>query len=279
MSVERQKAYLEVCEPYVRGDWVDSIRISTRPDEVSEGQLAFLAERNVGTVELGLQSLSDRVLEASRRGYTGEEARDALQRVRAMGFEAGAQIMVGLPEDRGVESLQTVEGLIRLKPDFVRIYPLLVLRQTALAEWTRSGAYSPMALDEAVVLCSRMLEMLEEASIPVARIGLQEPMGTRQDGRDVVAGPCHPAFGHLVRSALFLKKVFASLPRTVPAASTVCLRIHPHDRSLLVGDGRQNLRKIRDRLEHAGVRVEEDPESPRGSVTCEIEGQRAKDRE
>lgn len=276
MPLDRQEAYLDVCRPYVRRGWVDSIRISTRPDQVSEGQLAFLAERSVGTVELGVQSLSDRVLQASRRGHTGKEAREAILRVRAMGLEAGAQIMVGLPEDTGRESLETVEELASLKPDFVRIYPLLVLRQTELADWLRRGAYTPLGLEEAVSLCACMLEEFERASIPVIRVGLQEQEGMGGEGGDVMAGPYHPAFGHLVRSALFLKKAVASLPGEIPGRSTVCLRIHPHDRSLLVGDRRQNLGKIRDVLEDRDIRIEEDQGIPRGTVECEIEGERRK---
>ena len=279
MSLERQEAYLDVCRPYVRQGWVHSIRVSTRPDQVSERQLAFLAERSVTTVELGVQSLSDRVLRASRRGYTGKEARDAILRVRAMGLETGAQIMVGLPEDTGTESLETVEGLVSLNPDFVRIYPLLVLRQTELADWLQRGAYTPLGLQEAVSLCVRMLEKFERASVPVIRVGLQEQGGMGQEGGDVLAGPYHPAFGHLVRSGLFLKRAVASLPSEIPAASTVCLRIHPHDRSLLVGDRRQNLGEIRDVLEDREVRIEEDRSLSRGTVECGEETEGAKKKE
>jgi len=180
--------------------------------------------------------------------------------------------MVGLPEDTGPESLETVEELAGLKPNFVRIYPLLVLRQTELAERMRSGAYTPLGLQEAVSLCVRMLERFERASIPVIRVGLQEQGRMGREGGDVLAGPYHPAFGHLVRSALFLKKVVASLPGEIPGASTVCLRIHPHDRSLLVGDRRQNLGKIRDVLEDREFRIEEDQGIARGSVECGVIG-------
>jgi len=268
MAEERQDEYLEVCQPYVRRGWVDSIRISTRPDEVSERQLAFLADRNVRTVELGIQSLSDRVLRASRRGYTGQEARAAIRRTREKGMEVGVQIMAGLPEDSGAESLETVAALSGLKPDFVRIYPLLVLRQTELAERMHRGQYTPLPLEEAVVLCALLLERLEEASIPVIRIGLQEQAAIGCEGSFVLAGPHHPAFGHLVRSAVFLRKALASLPRTIPRSSRVCFRIHPHDRSLLVGHRGRNLARIQDVLRPRGVRIEEDQGLPRGTVQC-----------
>jgi hypothetical protein len=272
MPRERQHAYLEVCRPYLRQRRVDSVRISTRPDEVSEGQLAFLADRGVKTVELGIQSLSDRVLRASRRGYTAEVAREAIHRTREAGMEVGVQLMVGLPEDGGKESLETAEALPTLAPDFVRIYPLLVLEQTELAERTRRGEYKPLGLEAAVALCTVMLQRLEEASIPVVRIGLQEQQGMGGDGSFVLAGPYHPAFGHLVRSALFLQKVLRSLPREIAFSSGLCLRVHPDDRSLLMGDHRQNFRKLQSHLEPRAVRIEEDRGLARGAVQWRAQG-------
>ncbi len=277
MPAERQEAYLEVCRPYLRGGLVDSIRVSTRPDAISAGQCAFLADRGVQTVELGVQSLSDRVLRASRRGHTGETSRQAVLRVRDMGLETGVQIMVGLPEDTGEESLETAEELAGLKPDFVRIYPLLVLRETELAGRMKRSAYEPLDVDRAVSLCADMLQMFEEASIPVVRIGLQEHAGmgrTGSEGNHVLAGPYHPAFGHLVRSALFLRRALASLPGPMPAASGVCLRIHPHDRPLLAGDRGKNLSKLRNVLDHRELRIEGDPGLRRGTVRWEVKGER-----
>jgi histone acetyltransferase (RNA polymerase elongator complex component) len=283
MPRAQQDAYLGVCQPFLRRRWVDSIRISTRPDAVSAGELAFLARRGVKTVELGVQSLSDRVLRASRRGYTGEEAREGVRRTRRMGLEVGVQLMVGLPGDSGKESLQTVEAVASLEPDFVRIYPVLVLRETELAGRMRTGRYRPLELEEAVSLCASMLERLEERSIPVIRIGLQEQVGMGCEDGFVLAGPYHPAFGHLVRSALFLRKALSSLPKAIPPSSKVCLRIHPHDRSLLVGDHRQNLKALQDVLASRVFRIEEDPGIHRGTVQwanrSPAKGQRRKEKE
>jgi len=272
MPRKRQDAYLEVCQPYVRRNLVDSVRISTRPDEVSEGQLAFLASRSVKTVELGIQSLSNRVLRASRRGYTAEEARDAILRTKEMGLEVGAQLMLALPEDGGKESLETTEELLTLEPDFVRIYPLLVLKQTELAERMARGEYKPLGLEEAVTLCVRMLERFEEASIPVIRIGLQEQVGMGRDAGFVLAGPYHPAFGHLVRSTLFLRKALASLPREIQPSSGLFLQVHPDDRSLLAGDCGQNIRRLQAYVGPRAVRIEEDQGIPRGTVRWITQG-------
>ncbi len=260
-----QGSYLDVARGYIDGDFIDSIRISTRPDELSDEQIRFVAARGVRTIEVGVQSLSDEVLGASGRGCTGRQAVDAILGVGRMGLEVGAQIMVGLPGDTGAQSLRTVERLCELRPDFVRIYPLLVLRGTELAERMNSGRYRPMELDEAVSLCSQMLEIFEHASIPVIRIGLQNEDWMEEAGGAVLAGPLHPAFGYLVRSALFFKRIMAALPQTSALVSEVCIRIHPDDRPLLSGYKGRNLKRFQQRLGEVKIRVEEDRELPRGN--------------
>ncbi len=263
-----QEAYLEACVPFLERGLVDSIRVSTRPDAVSGEILEGLARRGVGTVEIGIQSLSEEVLRRSRRGYGAETARRAIRVVQEAGLEVGAQILVGLPGDDGSQSLETAEQLCRLRPDFVRIYPLWVFRETELAAMTLRGEYRPLGLEEAVSLCAGLLERFESASVPVARIGLQDQAGMTGPGGAVLAGPYHPAFGHLVRSRRFRDRVREVLPRTVPRSATVRIRIHPHDRPLLAGNRGENLRTLGREIGGAGIRVEEDAALPRGSVRC-----------
>ncbi len=268
MKESLQEAYLEAAQPYLKQGLIDSIRISTRPDDLSDKQLAFLAERGVRTIELGIQSFSDTVLQASRRGYTAQQAFEGICRIQRMGLEAGAQIMIGLPGDTGRESLETVERLSELKPDFVRIYPLLVFPGTDLAEMMQRNQYRPLALTEAVSLCVKMLERLEKAAVPVIRIGLQEQAGMRKKEGAVLAGPYHPAFGHLVRSGLYLQKVLAALPESAEILSRICIRIHPADRPLLAGDRKENIKQLHRMFGAERLCIEEDLSLSRGEVEC-----------
>ncbi len=268
MDPALQEGYLEVAGAFVRRGLADSIRVSARPDELSRKQLHFLKTLGVKTVEIGIQSLSDRVLEASRRGHAARHAMDSIRAVKAMGLEAGAQIMVGLPEDTGSESMETAALLCGLRPHFVRIYPLVVFRDTELARQMDRGAYNTWSLDRAVELCARMLERFEGASIPVVRIGLQNEAGMEGDDGAVRAGPYHPAFGHLVKARLFYRKMFLALPRNASPNREICFKIHPHDRPLLAGHGGNNLERLRQRLGDRTIRILEDRDLPRGHVEC-----------
>ena len=266
-----QEAYLEAGAPYLRDGRADSIRLSTRPDGLGGDRLPFLRSRGVGTVELGVQSFSDAVLRASGRGHNGRTAEEGIRRVKQEGLEVGAQLMFGLPGDTGAEGLASVERLCALRPDFVRLYPVLVLRGTELSRMMARGDYRPLALEEAVDLCARALDRFDRSGIPVIRIGLQTHEGLRPGRGALVAGPHHPAFGDLVRSAWFQGRVLDALPGGRRQGRSLRLRIHPHDRSLLVGHGGWGMERVRSSLGGRPFPTREDARLARGEVMWDVE--------
>jgi len=265
-----QRAYLLSVRPFLVRGWVDSLRVSCRPDELQPDRLAFLREHGVRTVEVGVQSLSDPVLARSRRGYGARDALEAIRRVKGFGLEVGAQMMVGLPGDGGREGRETAEGLCDVRPDFVRIYPVLVLRGTELARRYREGSYRPLDMPAALERCARLLARFRQAGIPVIRIGLQEDEGMQAGGGGaVVAGPRHPAFGFLVQAFLYREEMLRALADRRPepeACAGVRFRIHPQDRPLFSGYRRAHLPVLQRALGEQRYTVAEDSRMGRGRV-------------
>jgi histone acetyltransferase (RNA polymerase elongator complex component) len=203
MPAREQRRLLAMAAPFLRQGEIDGIRLSTRPDEIDPAAVELLREFGVTTVEVGAQSLDDAVLERSGRGHTAADAVRAMTLLRESGFETGIHLMAGLPGDSPERFLATVDGTVSLRPDFVRIHPLLVLKDTPLAGEFHRGTYRPLALSGAVSLCKNALKTLEAAGIPVIRLGLQTTRRMEEPGA-VVAGPFHPAFRSLVESELLL---------------------------------------------------------------------------
>jgi len=197
IPLEEQKSYLELATEYIHKYNLDGIRLSTRPDMITKEILDLLNQYPVIGIELGVQSMSNAVLKASKRGHLADDVIHACKLIRSYPFELGLQMMLGLPKDTVALSLYTAEQIIRLDPDMVRIYPTLVIQDTELATLYQQELYKPWTLDTTVDLCLEILPRFEAAGIKVLRIGLQTTQEI-QWGQDVIAGPYHPALRQLI---------------------------------------------------------------------------------
>lgn len=237
-----QNDYLSRVQPFVARGRIAGIRVSTRPDAVDEHRATLLQQGGVTTVELGCQSFSAEVLSAARRGHGPESAGLAVQLLRSRSLQIGLQLMPGLPGGGRREALQSLCCALALQPDFLRIYPAVVLRDTLLEDDFRSGRYQPLELEEAVDLCAEMLWHCRQAGVPVIRLGLQaSPLLTPE--RALLAGPYHPAFGALVRSRLWRRAIEGLGVAEVETE----LRLHSADLSDALGQRRSNLHYFEER--------------------------------
>lgn len=198
LSHEGQKTLLSMAQPWLDLGIIRGIRISTRPDYIHQDAVELLKEFRVTTVELGAQSLDDAVLQASMRGHSAADVISAISLLKKNGFKSGIHLMAGLPGDTPEGFLKTVDHVIALRPDTVRIHPTIVLSDTILATLYEQERYVPLSLSMAVRLCGDALNRLNKANIPVIRLGLQTTPSMEKPGA-IVAGPYHPAFRDLVK--------------------------------------------------------------------------------
>ena len=264
----RMESLLKAAAPYVRSGMVQSIRISTRPDSLDEERLAILKAYGVSTVELGVQSMNDRVLALSQRGHSAEDTITAVRMLKDHGFQVGIQLMPGLPGDSREEFSATTKKVLALKPHMVRLYPALVIQGTGLARMHSEGAYQPFSLEEAVDLCVESVLLFEGNGIPVIRIGLMSSPSLLEKGR-IVSGPWHPAFGFLVRSAIHLRGIASDLP--VPGDAEQ-IRIYTPMREIPLVRGYKNrgLQKIEQITGARVMGVVPDDTVPLGRIRLEM---------
>ena len=240
LSQSRQGQLLAAVEPFLASGQVDSIRISTRPDCLSEKVCRSLYGRGVRTVELGCQSMDDKVLEITRRGHNVEQSIVAAELLRKNGMQLGIQLMVGLPGETSRSFLAGVREVIRLRPSFVRLYPALVVENTGLALMYERGEYRPLSMNRAVALCSRASDMFIGAGVRVIRVGLQPSESLE---RTIVKGPYSPAFGEQVMARSWFKRARKILS-TCPAGKTMKFKISDRDLSSFVGPKRINMQRL-----------------------------------
>ncbi|MCL2817369.1 MAG: radical SAM protein [Clostridiales bacterium] len=263
LPAARQNAYLEAAAQALREGKISSLRISTRPDCLDAETLARLRERGVGTVELGVQSMNDDVLLACRRGCGSASARTALALLKEQGMETVAHLMTGLPLSTARESLRDAFALAGFRPEAVRFFPALVLRGTPLEKLMFAGEYQPQSLAQAVEACRDMAAVFLAHGIPVIRMGLNE---TEDLHSAVAAGPYHPAFGHLVYSAL-AKEQMKMLLRFWEGEA--CLLTPPAYHAVAAGDLAANKKWLRD-FYGGKISLREDASLPARSLALAV---------
>lgn len=266
IKIEKQKELLEVAKRYKTQGKIDYIRLSTRPDYINNEILDNLKEYDVDIIELGVQSLEDDVLKHAGRGHDVETVYRASALIKEYQFTLGHQIMPGLPYDTFEKDIATVKKVLEIKPDLCRIYPALVIKNTPMETMYLNGQYKPYSLDEAVHISKIMYGMLVVNDIKVIRIGLQ-PTEEINAGKELVAGPFHPAFRELVEGSVFNDMLLEIVPEEY--TGNIFVDINSKDISKLFADKKKFFVDILRQLEGCNVKVRQNNDIQIGSIAVE----------
>jgi histone acetyltransferase (RNA polymerase elongator complex component) len=264
-----QARYLREVQPFIASGLIDSVRISTRPDALDEETLSLLEEYGVRTIEVGVQSMIDEVLSLVHRGHSAKDTVSATLRLKQWGFEVGHQLMIGLPGDTCDRFLQTLDRVIELNPDFLRIHPTLVLRGAPLENLWREGRYTPLSIEETIDWLKKGLARLENSSISIARMGLQP---TDELERDLLAGPYHPALRQLVDGAIFFDMA-TSLLRASRKNGQALFSCHPKEISNLRGQKNENILRLKSLFNLSDISTCGRQNLPRGYLGLQTQGE------
>jgi len=250
---------LKIVNPYIVTNKIDGIRFSTRPDTINPQTLDLINSFKISAIELGVQSMNDTVLLKSRRGHTARDTIKAIDLLKKYSFKIGVQVMAGLPGDHEDSLLKSTKQVTQLKPDFARIYPLMVLKGSLMEQWYKKGLYQPLRLEKSVKLVKQMYQIFIAANIGVIRMGLQAS-DMMEDKSMVIAGPWHPAFGHLVFSQIFYDMICEKIDQNPELLKTenLILNMHPKSESRLRGDKNSNLKKLKSRYPGIDFLVDSD---------------------
>lgn len=249
---------LKTANKYI-GNKVKGIRLSTRPDYISDHILDVLEEYNVTDIELGVQSFDDEVLLLSERGHTSAQTEKAIELIRKRkNIRLVLQLMPGLPGDNEQTIRHTIERAAEICPDGVRIYPTLVIKNTPLEKMYLEGKFAPLNLDEAVSYTAFAVRLFEKKNIAIIRMGLHSSSLSNNDS--IVAGPYHPAFGELVIQKLFLEKAAEMISSEYTENyKRLTITVAKGGISRMVGQNRKNIKELKDRF-RLEIKVVEDPD-------------------
>ena len=272
IDTQLQEELLQIAYEYIKQGKVESIRISTRPDYIDKEILKRLKKYKVKTIELGVQSANDYILKKANRGHTFEDVKKASKMIRWNGFKLGHQMMVGLPESTRIDEINTAKALIKLKPKMIRIYPVLVVKNTKLEKDYQAGIYEPLPLVQAVEICEQLVRMFADKKIEVIRVGLQNTEEITKPGQEkseVVAGPYHPAFRQLVESGMWYEAIVGKIKKLNVKVKEVEVTVNPIDANNVIGHKKENVQKLKE-IYDVDLILKQDKDIKQGKSKIEI---------
>ncbi|MDI6639221.1 MAG: tRNA uridine(34) 5-carboxymethylaminomethyl modification radical SAM/GNAT enzyme Elp3 [Methanocellales archaeon] len=139
------------------------ITFETRPDWSKKEHIDRMLKMGGTKVELGVQSTYDFVLRRMQRGHTTEDVIMANAMLRDSGLKVGFHLMPGLPGssfDGDLKMFRRVFTDSRFKPDYLKIYPTLIVHGTQLHEMWKNGEYEPLTNEDAVELIAKVKAFL-----------------------------------------------------------------------------------------------------------------------
>ncbi|MBO4744939.1 MAG: radical SAM protein [Bacteroidales bacterium] len=246
MSIEEQNRYLDIVQPYIDAGKIDTIQLSTRPDYINEEILENLKKHRVSIVELGAQSLDERILAIVGRGHSVKDVEEASKMINGYGFELGLQMMIGLPGDTREGALRTAHKIIELGAKNTRIYPTLVIKDTVLERMYNDGEYTPLSLEEAVEWCSELMQLFEANNVKILRMGLHPSEGLMNHS-SLIAGPFHVSFRELVMTRIWhdrLVKIFAGRN----GDEQIVIEVPKDEMRYVIGYGSANRKLLKDNM-------------------------------
>ena len=245
LSNDRQEYLLSLIKPLVDDGRIDAIRVSTHPLFVQDIHLKRLKANSADTVELGVQSTNQKVLELSGRPCSKENLLKAVFMIRKYKFKLGLQLMLGLPGDNEKSFQSSVLDVIKMKPDFVRLYPTLVLRHTALYSMYQKGLYKPWSLERTINSLKVAVKLFNREGIPIIRIGLQPDNSLKNN---LVDGPFHPSIRYLVDCEIGLDLMIDKILSLDDIPKHLSFRVPKNRISIYTGNKRKNIEIIKERF-------------------------------
>ena len=206
IDLSLQEAYLKVAYKYIIDGKVDSIRLSTRPDYINDEILTLLTKYGVKTIELGVQSMNDEILDKAKRGHTRDDVINASNLIRQYGIRLGHQIMIGLPYSSINSEVYTIKECLKLEPEQLRIYPVYVIEDSELYDMYEAGEYKALEIGEAVDRCVAVIHECQKSNVQIIRLGLQSTNEITAKNANIY-GPVSDNFAEYVMAALIRERI------------------------------------------------------------------------
>lgn len=242
----KQEAILQIVFQYKIDKKINNIIIGTRPNTVTKEALKLWKKYKVDFIELEVQSSNPYILEKINAPYRWEEIKDASKKIRWNGFKLGLQMAVGLPESTSLDEQNTAKMLLKLKPKMVRIYPIVIIKNTKLEELWKNGEYEPISIEIATERCKDLVYLCNEKRIPNIWVGIPNEGKIFDTDKKIIAGPFHPELAQMVESSIWYDSVVEQIKKLNTKVKVAQIKVNSEDVAKVIGYDEENRKKLKE---------------------------------
>lgn len=244
-SKKEQEEMLEEGNRDIRTKRFKTLKVAVAPNLIDKELLKMLKKYNVSTIELEVQSTNDYILRKCGYVYTKEEIKKATKMIKWNRFNVSFQVGIGLPDSTRIDELNTAKELSKLKPNRVRIYPMVVMKNTELVEEYKKENYEPLTLNQAIERCKEVIYEFNRRHIKNISIVKQNELNESEE-TEIIAGPYHKEFGQLVTDSIWYDSIVDKIKKFNVKVKKVKIEVNPKELPNIIGYNEENANKLKE---------------------------------
>ena len=160
-------------------------------------------------------------------------------------FDVSFQVGIGLPDSTRIDELNTAKELAKLRPNRVRIYPMIVMKNTDLEEEYKNENYEPLTLNQAIERCKEVIYEFNRKHIKNISIVKQNELNESEE-TEIIAGPYHKEFGQLVTDSIWYDSIVDKIKKFNVKVKKVKIEVNPKELPNIIGYEEENANKLRE---------------------------------
>lgn len=258
ISKENYEEVLKKANQDIVNKRFNKIKIAIAPNLIDKELLKILKEYNVSTIEIEAQSTNNYILKKCGYTYTFEDIKKSAKKIKWNRFDLSFQVGIGLPDSTKIDELNTAKELAKLKPNRVRIYPMVVVKNTKLEEEYKNGKYEPLTLNQAIERCKEVIYELNRKHIKQISIVKQNELNDSEE-TEIIAGPYHEEFGQLVTDSIWYDSIVDKIKQFNVKVRSVKIEVNPKELPNIIGYKRENAEKLKE-IYDVEIKAEGNPE-------------------
>ena len=268
LSKKEQEDMLEEGNREIRTKRFKTLKVAISPNLVEKELIKTLKKYNVSIVELEVQSTNDYILRKCGYTYTKEDIKKATRILKWNRFYVSFQVGVGLPDSTRIDELNTAKELAKLRPNSVRIYPMVVMKNTDLAEELLNEKYEPLTLNQAIERCKEVVYAFNRKHIKQISIVKQNELNESKE-TEIIAGPYHREFGQLVTDSIWYDSIVDKIKKFNVKVKKVKIEVNPKELPNIFGYEDENANKLKE-LYDVEIKAEGNPDIKIGKSNITI---------